>query len=98
MHITLISLTLESLDAILKCSNVENQYANIIQNMFYLEDTMINKMKVWKKSNNSTVSKMASKVLKHLKQVKVLYLHASLFKVLSTRYYADCILIVHKTS
>jgi precorrin-6B methylase 2 len=90
--LTLVSLTLESLDAILKCNTVLNQYGLIIQNMFNLEDIFA-KMEEWKTVGaSSNVSKMVVKVLDHLEKIKSLHVHVMLHRMLKGQY-SDIIII-----
>lgn len=89
LHITLITLTLESLDAILKNESKDTQYGIMIRDMFMLFDGL-SKLEKWKNNSNITVSKMANKIYGHLEKIKVLHIHMILKKMLTSHYYADC--------
>lgn len=65
IHLTLISLTLESLEAILAQSDISNQYDRIIKDLFNINDSM-SKLAHWKLSNNVTIKKMDATLLKNL--------------------------------
>jgi len=93
IHLTLISLTLESLEAILAQSDISNQYDRIIKDLFNINDSM-SKLAHWKLSNNVTIKKMATKIQKRLNKIKMLHIHATLLKNLVHQgAYIDCIFI-----